>query len=93
MGIRQRLEEEFWAALRDMGDAATDEGGQVNRATRVNAVVVSNTADGGTAVASAEQSAPIIQGPRPKQADPEPRVTSEAGSGEEGSGGPAASSQ
>jgi hypothetical protein len=65
MGFRGRFQRELRAAVRK----ATREGGPVNinRAGRVNVVVVRNTGGGG-ASASAHQTAPIVQQP-----DPAPR--------------------
>ena len=52
--------------MRQVTDAAAH-GGQVNRVTKLNAVVVRN-GGGGSAAASAEQTAPIVQGgPREPQ--------------------------
>ena len=59
MGLRERIERELRAALRQ---AAAHGGGRVNVASRVNKVVVRNVG-GGTAEASAEQTAPIVQEP------------------------------
>lgn len=58
MGLRQRIEREIRAALQA---AATQGGSRVNVTGRLNEVIVSNVGDGGTAAASADQTAPIIQ--------------------------------
>lgn len=57
MGLRARIEREVRAALRQ---AATQQEGRVNVVRRVNSVVVGNVG-GGSAEATAEQSAPIVQ--------------------------------
>ncbi|MDQ6617899.1 MAG: hypothetical protein M3083_24940 [Actinomycetota bacterium] len=64
MGLRERIEREVRAALKQ----AAAQGGQVNVARRVNKVIVRNVG-GGTAQASAEQTAPIVQGPGPSNDD------------------------
>ena len=65
MGLRERIERELEAALRAV---EADEGGQVNVARRVNAVVVRNVG-AGTAAAASEQTAPIVQTPGDGKAD------------------------
>lgn len=59
MGLRERIERDFKAALRR---AEVQRSHRMNVAGRVNAVVVRNVG-GGSAAASAEQTAPIFQGP------------------------------
>jgi hypothetical protein len=59
MGLKERIERELRAALRQ---AAAQKGGRINVARRVNTVVVRNVG-GGAAAASAEQTAPIVQDP------------------------------
>jgi hypothetical protein len=58
MGLRQRIEREIRAALQA---AASQGGSRVNVSGRVNKVIVGNVGDGGTARASAEQAAPVVQ--------------------------------
>lgn len=73
MGLRDRLQAEVRAALRQ----AAREGGQVNRATRVNAVIVYNVGGGSTpttTAASAEQHAPIVQDGRRVEDDDPPEA-------------------
>jgi hypothetical protein len=62
MGLRERIEQQVRAAIRD---AKTHGGGRINVVSRVNKVVVRNVgaSGGGAAEATAEQTAPIVQEP------------------------------
>jgi hypothetical protein len=67
MDLRQRLEREIRAAIQAAG---AHSGSRVNVARRVNRVIVANVGESGTAAASAEQSAPIIQDPEVPEDQP-----------------------
>lgn len=58
MGLRERIEREVRAALKQAGA----EGGRINVTGRVNKVIVRNVG-GGAAAATADQQAPIVQEP------------------------------
>ncbi|MDQ1415385.1 MAG: hypothetical protein QOF81_998 [Acidimicrobiaceae bacterium] len=61
MGLRERIEQEVRAAIRE---ARAHGGARVNVVSRVNKVVVRNVGEPGTtAEATAEQTAPIVQQP------------------------------
>jgi hypothetical protein len=62
MGLRERIEQEVRAAIRE---AKAQRGARINVVSRVNKVVVRNVGgpSGGRAAATAEQSAPIVQEP------------------------------
>ncbi len=62
MGLRDRIEHEVRAAIRE---AKAQRGGRINVVSRVNKVVVRNVGrpGGRSAAATAEQIAPIVQEP------------------------------